>query len=97
MKMRELEERTGVDREVIRIMIREGLLPEPQRPARNAAEYDEGHVSGIATIRHLQQTSRMTLKEIRSALSGEASFGETPECGQVRNVVVGSAATLTGR
>ncbi len=72
MKMRELEERTGVDREVIRIMIREGLLPEPQRPARNAAEYDEGHVSGIATIRHLQQTSRMTLKEIRSALSGEA-------------------------
>lgn len=70
--MRELEERTGVDREVIRIMIREGLLPEPVRPARNAAEYDEGHVSGIATIRHLQQTSRMTLKEIKSALSGEA-------------------------
>lgn len=72
MKMRELEERTGVDREVIRIMIREGLLPEPIRPARNAAEYDESHVSGIATIRHLQQTSRMTLKEIKSALSGEA-------------------------
>lgn len=72
MKMRELEERTGVDREVIRIMIREGLLPEPLRPARNAAEYDEGHVSGIATIRHLQHTSRMTLKEIKSALLGEA-------------------------
>jgi DNA-binding transcriptional MerR regulator len=72
MKMRELEERTGVDREVIRIMIREGLLPEPYRPARNAAEYDEGHVSGVATIRHLQQTSRMTLKEIKSALSGES-------------------------
>lgn len=72
MKMRELEERTGVDREVIRIMIREGLLPEPVRPARNAADYDEGHVSGIATIRHLQQTSRLTLREIKSALSGQA-------------------------
>ncbi|KMS60962.1 MerR family transcriptional regulator [Sphingobium baderi LL03] len=72
MKMRELEDRTGVDREVIRIMIREGLLPEPIRPARNAAEYDESHVSGIATIRHLQQTSRLTLKEIKAALSGQS-------------------------
>lgn len=68
MKMRELERRTGVNREVIRILIREGLLPEPQRPARNAAEYDEAHVRGVAAVRQLQQSSRMTLKEIKVAL-----------------------------
>lgn len=70
MKMRELEHRTGVSREVIRIMLREGLLPEPVRPARNAAEYDEAHVRGVASIRQLQQSSRMTLKEIKAALDG---------------------------
>jgi DNA-binding transcriptional MerR regulator len=70
MKMRELEQRTGVNREVIRILIREGLVPQPERPARNAAEYDERHVAAIAAIRQLQQTSRLTLKEIRGVMEG---------------------------
>jgi DNA-binding transcriptional MerR regulator len=70
MKMRELEQRTGVNREVIRILIREGLVPQPARPARNAADYDERHVAAIAAVRQLQQTSRLTLKEIRGALEG---------------------------
>lgn len=69
MRMRELEERTGVSREVIRIMLREGLLPEPRRPARNAAEYDEAHVRGVAAVRELQQSSRMTLAQIKAALN----------------------------
>lgn len=69
--MRELEERTGVNREVIRIMLREGLLPDPVRPARNKAEYDEAHVRGIAAVRELQQSSRMTLREIKAALDGD--------------------------
>jgi DNA-binding transcriptional MerR regulator len=70
MKMRELEQRTGVNREVIRILIREGLVPQPDRPARNAADYDERHVAAIAAVRQLQQTSRLTLKEIRGAMEG---------------------------
>lgn len=75
MKMRELEQRTGVSREVIRIMIREGLLPEPHRPAKNAADYDEAHVRGITTIRALQRSSRMTLKEIKTVLNGGSVEG----------------------
>jgi len=71
MKMQELEERTGVDREVIRILIREGLVPEPERPARKRAEYGENHVAAIAAVRQLQQTSRLTLKEIKGALDGK--------------------------
>jgi len=70
MKMRELEQRTGVNREVIRILIREGLVPQPERPARNAADYDERHVGAIAAVRQLQQTSRLTIKEIKDAIDG---------------------------
>lgn len=70
MKMRELEQRTGVNREVIRILIREGIVPQPERPARNAAEYDERHVGAIAAVRRLQQKSRLTLKEIKGAIEG---------------------------
>ncbi|MEE4454825.1 MerR family transcriptional regulator [Novosphingobium resinovorum] len=73
--MRELEERTGVDREVIRILIREGLLPEPERPARNAAEYDEKHVKGIAAIRQLQKSARLTIPQIKALLAGKGGEG----------------------
>ena len=71
MKMRELEERTGVNREVIRILIREGLLPEPERPARNAARYNESHVKGIAAIRELQKSARLTIRQIKALMNGE--------------------------
>ncbi len=71
MKMRELETVTGVNREVIRIMFRKGLLPEPERPARNAAQYGEPHVRAIKAVRALQHNSRMTLDEIRNAIDGQ--------------------------
>lgn len=77
MKMRELEERTGVDREVIRILLRKGLIPEPRRPARNVADYDENHVRAVISIRELQRDSRLTLDEIGSALRGEGLEGRT--------------------
>jgi DNA-binding transcriptional MerR regulator len=70
MKMRELEARTGVDREVIRIYFRKGLLPEPHRPTRNAADYGEAHVRAITAVRELQRRSRLTLDQIKSALDG---------------------------
>ena len=44
LKMRDLERATGVGREAIRYYIREGLLPEPERTARNVAWYDESFV-----------------------------------------------------
>lgn len=70
MKMAELEKRTGVDREVIRILLRKGLIPEPERPARNAAEYDERHVRAIAVVRELQHGSRLKLDQIKAAMHG---------------------------
>jgi DNA-binding transcriptional MerR regulator len=73
--MRELEDRTGVDREVIRILLRKGLLPEPKRLARNQAEYDESHVRAITVVRELQKGSRLTLDQIKELLNGNGLHG----------------------
>ncbi len=73
MKMRELEEKTGVNRETIRVYFREGLLPEPSRPARNVADYGEDHIRGILAVRKLQRESGMTLPQIRQVLKGGGS------------------------
>lgn len=73
MKMRELEQRTGVNRETIRVYLREGLLPEPQRPKANVADYGEEHVRGIEAIRRLQKDQRLPLHRIKRAMEGDST------------------------
>lgn len=73
MKMRDLEQRTGVNRETIRVYLRHGLMPEPSRPAANVADYGEQHVQAIAAIRKLQKDKRLPLHLIKRALDGDAT------------------------
>ena len=68
--MRELETRTGVHRETIRVYLRHGLIPQPVRPRRNVADYGEEHVDAVIAVRRLQQDSRYTLPQIRAMMSG---------------------------
>ncbi len=75
--MKELEELTGVSRETIRYYIREGLLPEPERPGRNVAWYDESFVERIDLIKDLQRRSYMPLRMIKAVL--ESDDPPTPE------------------
>jgi DNA-binding transcriptional MerR regulator len=70
MKMKDLEARTGVNRETIRVYLREGLLPEPQRPKPNVAIYGEAHVRAIQAILDLQKGRRIPLRQIRRAMEG---------------------------
>lgn len=70
LKMRDLERRTGVNRETIRVYLREGLLPEPKRPKPNVAEYNETHVRGILAIRELQHERHLSLPQIKQAMTG---------------------------
>lgn len=70
MKMRELEQLTGVHRETIRVYLRHGLLPEPQRNKPNVADYSDAHVDAIRTVRRLQKQQGLTLPQIKAALSG---------------------------
>ncbi|MEM9878189.1 MAG: MerR family transcriptional regulator [Pseudomonadota bacterium] len=72
MKMKELERRTGVSREAIRYYIREGLLPEPERPKKNVARYKEAHVAGIQTIKQLQAERDLPLEVIKPILAAQS-------------------------
>jgi len=75
MKMRDLEEATGVNRETIRVYFRHGLLPEPERSKPNVADYDQSHVDGIRLIRRLHKEEGLTLPQIGRVLSGELTDG----------------------
>ena len=85
MKMRDLEARTGVSREMIRIYLRHGLVPAPVRPARNVADYDESHVRTIIAVRDLQRESGLTLGQIGRGLDGQ-STGRRIEAGAFQNL-----------
>ena len=71
MRMRELEQRTGVGRETIRFYIREGLLPEPDRASRNSASYSDDHVTRLRAIKRLQEERFLPLAVIRTLLDGD--------------------------
>lgn len=71
VKMKDLERATGVSRETIRYYIREGLLPEPERPERNVAWYDASFVERILLIKRLQSERFLPLSVIKGIV-GEA-------------------------
>ncbi len=73
MKMKDLERATGVGRESIRFYIREGLLPEPERPGRNVAWYDQAFVERIRLIKELQQKRFLPLHVIKAIVGNDAS------------------------
>ncbi len=71
LKMRELEQATGVGRETIRFYIREGLLPEPERPKRNVARYSDVHVERLKEIKRLQQERFLPLNVIKTIVKAQ--------------------------
>ena len=73
MKMRELEQRSGVGRETIRYYIRMGLLPEPARPKPNVADYADEHVRRLAVIKRLQAERYLPLGFIKQVLDRPTS------------------------
>jgi DNA-binding transcriptional MerR regulator len=73
LKMKDLERASGVGRESIRFYIRAGLLPEPDRRARNVAYYDESFVERIRLIKELQQKRFLPLQVIKAILAGDVA------------------------
>jgi len=85
MKMRDLEARTGVNRETIRVYLRHGLVPAPARPKPNVADYDDSHTRAIVAVRDLQRDSGLTLRQIKDVLNGQ-SGDRRVEAGAFRNL-----------
>ncbi len=69
IKMKELEARSGFSREAIRFYIREGILPEPEKPKRNVAYYSDLHIKRLVAIKYMQQEREMSLARIKAILS----------------------------
>ena len=55
LRMQELEERTGVPRTTIHYWAREGLLPDLDKTAANAALYGERHVDRVELLDRLRE------------------------------------------
>ena len=70
-KMRDLCERTGLDRQTIHFYIQQGLVPEGQKTGRNMAYYSEEHLERIRLVRELAHQRFLPLKAIRALLDGE--------------------------
>lgn len=77
LKMRELEQETGIGRETIRFYLREGLLPEPERPKRNVARYGQVHVDRLKTIKRLQQERFLPLSVIKTIMKAQDGDDES--------------------
>jgi len=76
LKMKDLERATGVSREAIRFYIREGLLPEPERPGRNVAWYDAAFVERILLIKRLQAERFLPLSVIKGIVGDERRLSD---------------------
>ena len=73
LKMKDLEQATGVGRETIRFYIHSGLLPQPQRSGRNVAHYDASFVDRIRLIKELQQKRFLPLSVIKDIVRGDGT------------------------
>ncbi|GAP21401.1 MerR family transcriptional regulator [Leptolinea tardivitalis] len=68
--MRELEKLTNFTRATINFYIREGILPFPQKSARNMAYYDDEFIRKLERVRLLKR-SGFSLLEIKQLMNDE--------------------------
>ncbi|MBU0996308.1 MAG: MerR family transcriptional regulator [Proteobacteria bacterium] len=68
LKMKELCEQTDVTSGTIRYYIKQGLLPEPHKPHKNMAYYEQGYVDKIKLIKDLQEKHYLPLNVIKMIL-----------------------------
>lgn len=78
-RMAELVRRSGVTRETIHYYLREGLLPRPEKTARNTALYNEEHVRRLSLIRSLREQHLLPLKAIKGLLADQSRLSFTPD------------------
>jgi DNA-binding transcriptional MerR regulator len=70
MRMRDLAQAAGLPRTTIHHYLREGLLPEPERTATNAATYGPEHLERLRLLKSLRgpELGPLSVEEIRGVL-----------------------------
>lgn len=92
-RIKDLVDLTGVSKEAIRFYLTEGLLPPPEKSARNMAWYGKRHVELLQQIKKLQQEHFLSLKAIKIVLSGrgdgEFTDAQLESLQRIRHKLVG--------
>ena len=65
LKMKQLMEETGESKSTILFYVKEGLLPEPEKPKPNLHLYDESCINIIKFIKYLQNQFSYTIAQIQ--------------------------------
>lgn len=77
LKMKNLMEQTGESKSTILFYVKEGLLPQPQKPKPNLHLYDESCINIIKFIKYLQNQFSYTIAQIKAIFSeNRFSFGD---------------------
>lgn len=71
IKMSELVKLSGTSKSTILYYIKEGLLPQPQKPKPNLHLYDENIIEKIAFIQYLQKNFNSSIAELKAIFSHE--------------------------
>jgi DNA-binding transcriptional MerR regulator len=69
LKMKRLMEQTGESKSTILFYVKEGLLPEPEKPKPNLHLYDESCINIIKFIKYLQNQLSYTIAQIQTIFS----------------------------
>ncbi len=78
LRMKDLCEATGLERQAIHFYIQQGLLPPGEKTGRNMAWYGPEHLERLQLIKRLQHEQFLPLKAIKALLDGRDG-GFTPE------------------
>jgi len=77
LKMKQLMELTGESKSTILFYVKEGLLPQPQKPKPNLHLYDESCINIIKFIKYLQNQFSYSIAQIKAIFSeNRFSFGD---------------------
>lgn len=71
LKMNELVKQSSTPKSTILYYIKEGLLPEPQKPKANLHLYDDSMVEKIEFIQYLQKNFHSSIAELKAIFSNE--------------------------
>jgi len=68
MRIKELEEKSGVPRTTIHFYLRQGLLHQPHKTGRTMSYYDESHLQRLKEINRLKKGSRVPILFLKEHL-----------------------------
>ena len=95
IRIRELAQHSGLNRQTIHYYLREGLLHPPCEKSKNSALYDVTHIERLRLIRDLREAQFLPVKAIRAIIAGDKQLADFSS--QQRETITEFQQSLRGR